>query len=307
MNQHQSIFVAIASYRDSECHETVQDLFENAKFPDRIRVGIVNQIIPGTDASLVLKSVSKQVDIAHFDARESLGACWAKSTAQKLWRGEDYILNIDAHMRFYPEWDRLVLETLQSCPDPARSIVSTYPPAYSPENTKEPGNSLMVPYWFETGGSLRFAALPKELESASRSIFLSGNFFFSPSFFLAECPYDPSVYQSGEEISMSVRAWTNGWDIVCPSENIVSHSYMRVAHPRHHEACPNWVRLHKFSELKVSLMLESDAEYQSRQVIRKKYGLGTERSLSDFQHIGGLDFKKRTIEDWATKGHLRWN
>ena len=37
------IFVSIASYRDADLINTINDLYENAKDPDRIRVVVFNQ------------------------------------------------------------------------------------------------------------------------------------------------------------------------------------------------------------------------------------------------------------------------
>ncbi len=39
-----TIFVSIAAYRDDECKDTVSDLFERAARPDRIFVGVVQQL-----------------------------------------------------------------------------------------------------------------------------------------------------------------------------------------------------------------------------------------------------------------------
>jgi len=39
----------------------------------------------------------------------SLGPCWARHLAQSLHNGEDYVLQIDSHMRFRPNWLLLLL------------------------------------------------------------------------------------------------------------------------------------------------------------------------------------------------------
>ena len=41
--QHALIFVSIAAFRDPECRNTVLQVFEEAKYPDRIRFGIFTQ------------------------------------------------------------------------------------------------------------------------------------------------------------------------------------------------------------------------------------------------------------------------
>lgn len=42
-----TIYVAIASYRDWQCRETVISIFSRAKYPERVRVGVIDQIVEG--------------------------------------------------------------------------------------------------------------------------------------------------------------------------------------------------------------------------------------------------------------------
>ena len=44
-----TIFIAIASYRDYQCRDTVDSLLSTAKYPERIRVGVIDQIDDGED------------------------------------------------------------------------------------------------------------------------------------------------------------------------------------------------------------------------------------------------------------------
>ena len=135
------IFVAIASYRDTECQWTVKDLFEKATYPDRIFVGICWQFVPGEDDDCFqVTTRPEQCRVLEFHARDSQGACWARHQGQTLWRGEDYVLQIDSHMRFVPGWDERLLEMLAACPSD-RAVLSTYPPAYVPPTIWRPNPS----------------------------------------------------------------------------------------------------------------------------------------------------------------------
>jgi Glycosyltransferase (GlcNAc) len=51
----ETIFVALASYRDPECLPTLQDLYQRAKYPERIRVGIVDQRVPSDGDDTVVQ------------------------------------------------------------------------------------------------------------------------------------------------------------------------------------------------------------------------------------------------------------
>lgn len=42
--KHSTIFIAMPSFRDPECANTVLQIFTNAKYPDRLRMGIFEQV-----------------------------------------------------------------------------------------------------------------------------------------------------------------------------------------------------------------------------------------------------------------------
>src|SRR5579871_6564801 len=130
-----TIFVQIPSYRDTECQWTVKDLFEKAKKPERINVGICWQYDPDTDQDCFQLSVeparASHVRISPFHWRESQGVCWARHQAEQLFDGEDYTLIIDSHMRFAPGWDERMIAELGECKS-KKPVLSYHPAAYTP-------------------------------------------------------------------------------------------------------------------------------------------------------------------------------
>jgi len=124
------IYVQIASYRDPECQWTIKDLFERATHPERVFVGVLWQTIEAEDAHCFeVPPRPAQVRARHVDARESLGACWARSEVSQLWDGEEWVLQLDSHMRFEPGWDEILLEMAASVPS-TKPLISTYPSGY---------------------------------------------------------------------------------------------------------------------------------------------------------------------------------
>ena len=99
-----TIFVQIASYRDPELQWTLKDLFEKAKRPENIFVGICHQYDMKGDEDKHLFEIPfshpEQLRIDNVDYRESQGCCWARNRVQKLWKGEKYTFIIDAHTWF---------------------------------------------------------------------------------------------------------------------------------------------------------------------------------------------------------------
>lgn len=85
VNGDETIFLMIASYRDFQCRETVASAFMRAASPERLFVGIVDQVLPG-DVNCVDTKVScselpeqplckyrDQISVYKMDARFSTG------------------------------------------------------------------------------------------------------------------------------------------------------------------------------------------------------------------------------------------
>src|SRR5262245_17587442 len=102
------IFVQIASYCDAEFESTVRDLFGKANDPCNVRVGACVQSPGGMRPHLSGLS-GKKIDLIVVDAADSCGTVWSRGNAQSLWAGEDYVLQIDSHVRFAPHWDALLM------------------------------------------------------------------------------------------------------------------------------------------------------------------------------------------------------
>jgi hypothetical protein len=199
------IFVSIASYRDPECQHTVKDLFEKAAHPERIRVGICWQFDPERDGDCftVPSPYPDRVWSARFHIRDSYGGCWARAQAHGLLRDEDYVLQIDAHMRFTPGWDEAMLTTLAACPS-AKPVLSGSPWGYWPPNkleTPEPRVRRLIsvhalgkendPQLIHMGNILW---PDKNLPPLMPSVFFVGNFLFLPAAAIRDIPYDPYIY-----------------------------------------------------------------------------------------------------------------
>jgi len=108
-----------------------------------------------------------------------------------------------------------------------------------------------------------------------------------------EVPYDPHIYFVGEEITWAVRLWTSGWDIFTPNQVIAYHDYgKRPDRLRHWDDKTNWGLLDQRSRRRVCHLLGNKLTTNPDHLHEiEKYGLGTARSLSEFEAASGLDFK----------------
>ena len=72
------------------------------------------------------------------------------------------------------------------------------------------------------------------LEVPAFAPFTAAGYFVAHSGFLHEVPFDPFLpwIFMGEEIIMSTRLWTSGYDIFSPSRSVVGHMYVRRHKPK---------------------------------------------------------------------------
>ncbi|GLI62639.1 hypothetical protein VaNZ11_005305 [Volvox africanus] len=249
-----SIFVSMAAYRDPEGRWTLHSLFSKAEHPERVRVGVVWQIDPVTEAGFVgvagarthpewLRQIS-QIVVPHQDAK---GPCTARAQAQTLWSGEEYVLQIDSHMRMVSGWDTLCIQQLaaaEAMSNSGKAVLSTYPLGYSgagpaassPDDTSAPA-TLLCAKGFEQDGFLRTVGrvLRKRPAAPLPTHFWAAGLTFTRSAWLREvpyCPYLPHLF-FGEESYMLARMWTRGWDVFAPAVPLAFHQWERSAraHP----------------------------------------------------------------------------
>lgn len=301
-----SIFVSIAAYRDPDCVNTLRSLFATAHEPDRIRVGLCWQALPGIDDEFYpVRDREDQCALLFVDARESRGACWARSRIESLWRGEDYFFQIDSHMRFTPDWDVALQDMLAKCASD-KPVLSTYAQEFPKDfsETEDLAAEIFPNLYaqkFDDDGVLLLGSTCYPLSSApelpERNPFFSANFFFAAASVIEEVPYDPHLYFFGEEISMAVRLFTHGWDVFTPNAVPIYHNYeRRPERGLHWDDHGDWRDLDRRSKARVRHLLRmEDSRDPDVLVDIDDYSLGAVRSLADYEKFAGVDFRTRTI------------
>ncbi|KAL0023769.1 hypothetical protein WJX77_003977 [Trebouxia sp. C0004] len=239
------IFVSIAAYRDPECQWTVCDLFKQADAPELVHVGVVWQVDAVEDAAFVRvaghNKRHRQVREVRIPWQEATGPCKARHLAQHLWDGEEFHLQIDSHMRFVPGWDSKLKHMLQQAEQMAsfgKAVISSYPPPYEGEGaaaslppTLDP--TMMVAEGFDQDGMLRLVGKSVPAGPTPGVVpaqFWAAGFSFSRAQLIMEVPYDPDLpfLFFGEEMSMLARMWTNGWDVMAPTQAVCFHLWSRA-------------------------------------------------------------------------------
>jgi hypothetical protein len=299
-----TIFVSIASYRDAQCPETIESIYTNAKYPTRVYLGICQQNkeedIPCIDKTREIiakwESQMRIIKLPHYEAK---GPTWARYLCSRLWDNEDYYLQIDSHTKLIKDWDEKLIKMVENIPY-EKSVISHYPPMIEDYTTENSNNTTTnVPRicksFFNDRGMLSFegAEIHNTNGECYEVPYVAGGMFFCKSDFLKELPFDPTLDYLfvGEEILLSARFWTHGWNIYTPSENIVYHFYTRANEPK------IWTdTIYRddpaFEKVQCVLKLK-ESETQDEKL--KYYGMGNVRSLDEYYKFAGIDLKNKRI------------
>ena len=176
--------------------------------------------------------------VVDVDYRDSRGACWARHQTQQLYDGEDFTLQLDSHHRFVEGWDAALIAMFRATGS-QRPILSAYAPSFDPFDA---GSFAQAPWTlafdrFIPEGAVFFRPRPMDdwatLTRPLPGRFFSAHFAFTLGAFCREVPYDPNYYFHGEEISMTVRAFTHGYDLFQPHRVVLWHEYTRRYRTKH--------------------------------------------------------------------------
>ncbi|KAL7465188.1 hypothetical protein ACHAXS_005520 [Conticribra weissflogii] len=370
IREDQSIFMSLGAYRDHLLGETLRQAFKRAAYPDKLFVGAVVQNcfgidvqcrtgveVKGTDANgRPITEVSDrppdvngieefcndpeykqycdagQIRALYVNETESNGPTTARYFASKLWGGETYFLQADAHLRFAQDWDRLYHEEVNAAKSYPKAVLSSYPPGFSEEDPPYKGGSqgtrLCTCTFSDSDVEHRILRINTgnqcrgEEAAPSQIAYIAAGFFFARAEFLVDVPFDPFLPWCfmGEEIALSLRAWTHGWDIYAPRKNWIAHQYRpgRMGLPKFWENTgrvfgrpgPGFnTQLQTITIQRVKHMVgykESTTEWlrdHNYQVVLtdfEHYGPGEIRTREEFLEHTNIDMEKEKC------GHIGW-
>jgi hypothetical protein len=306
------IFVQIASYRDPELLPTIRDCISKAKHPENLTFGICWQ----RDESESMEEFANdpRFKILDYHWSKSKGLCWARSEIQKLWEGEEYTLQLDSHHRFLQDWDTELIEMMKLTGS-EKPIITSYAGMYRPSDNQllnvEPYK--MVASNFTPGGTILFRPHTIEnwqnLDKPIPARFVSGHFFFTIGKHCEEYKYDPNIYFAGDEISLSIRSFTLGYDLFHPHKTVVWHEYTREGRTKHWTDF-NTENLSTGVVEKPWWEMDNDSKRRLRHMLQEEdnnidlgvYGLGEVRTHHDYELYAGINFKERMLHPSTIKG-----
>lgn len=254
-----TIFVQIASYRDTELFNTLKCLIDNASKPHNLHICVNFQrgkessiedflsigfnvddyrtfLHNGVQYDIILMNhdMGTKLTVIDIDHFLSKGACWARNLIQQFYDNEKYTLQLDSHHRFVDDWDTICIGMIEGLRSKSKKpVLTAYLPSFIPAT--DPVGRVLRPWVmhfdrFIPEGAVFFtpAAMDKDQKEPLLTRFYSGHFTFADGDFAVKVKHDPNYFFHGEEISIAVRAFTHGYDFYHPHVLIAWHEYTRA-------------------------------------------------------------------------------
>jgi len=303
-----TIFVNVAAYKDDkELWATLTDAVAKAKYPERVRFAVIDQTLePIPDDKLAMLAPS-QVEYLHLHYRYGRGPCWARAVGYTYLYDEDYVLQIDSHMRFDPEWDEWFVQNIKTLRvHTEKPFISSLPYGYDPgdkptlyrnnmatvtANPTHPGPLKPHDPTLAFTGTVHLHT--KTIPGAN----IAAGVVFAPAELFRQVLIDPSLYFYGEEQNFTIRAFTYGWDLFHVAGQPVYHLY-------NNQDCtirsPHW---NKDDEEKRKQRWWEHHERTLKRLVHllydKKdlgaYNLGSVRTLREFAERFGIDYENKIV------------
>jgi len=330
----ETIFVAIASYRDWQCPVTLESIFSRAKYPQRVRVAVVDQMDTQLDTSCtvtaeecsvdgnsnILCKYRNQIDVYEMEDELAVGPCFARHIGHRMYRGEYYAMQVDAHVTFVQDWDTDVIAQIKVTGN-EMAVLTTYLSditgsidpitGYSLRNTRP----IMCNTDYESnqqGTFLRHKSQPEGRSSVRGSPqmepYWAAGFSFSRGHFVVNVPYDqylPMIFL-GEEMSIGLRGFTYGYDMYANEKSICFHSYAigpnmakrnKVAHFWEHSNMYLGVGKKAMNRVLGVVHMNPEVSEESWDHVElDKYGIGAVRTPEKFFRTFGIHVREKKTE-----------
>jgi len=310
-----SIFISIASYQDPLLVSTIFSAYENAENKNDLIFSICDQ----SDNTIDINGVtfSDQIHYDHVDPLFSKGPCWARHRAQSFFNEEDFFLQVDSHTQFAPKWDSIFIKELEKISANQeideyfkKPIITSYPRSFKVldfekglfELNTGDKHTQVITYrkdsLFLKGSFSRQIGIPTKHTDITHAILLAAGCIFTKGAFVKEIPYDPNYYFYGEELSLAMRAFTNGYSFFHIPDVPLFHLYTDTSDiPRklHWDPEDDQKRAVKWTELDKKSLNRLDDLFADK--VEEPLSLGKERSLEDYALISGIDLKNNLVLD----------
>jgi hypothetical protein len=311
MSKKATILIHLPAYREPELIPTIKSALENAAYPERIHFGICRQFHPNDTFDNVDEYRNdnrfKIKDVLYTEAQ---GLPWARAIInEELLTDEDYICQLDSHHRFAKNWDTTLIKMHKGLEKKGyKPILAAYLPYYDPYNdpsgrTMEPWQQQFVCFYPHGTIFIRPGLLTgwQEMKEPPMSRFLSGHFCFARNEWAKEIKHDPDIYFSGEEINLTVRSYTHGYDMFHPHELVIWHATMReersgmLKWDDDAKRGVDWWNKQHTARAKIRQLFQTE----DNGFDLTGYDLGKVRTIQEYEEYAGLDFKNKSVQKYT--------
>lgn len=309
----EKILIHLPAYREPELIPTIENALKEAKYPERLVFGICRQYCEDDGFDNLDKyrddSRFKIYDIPYEKAK---GLAYARSIINdKLLDDEEFVLQLDSHHRFTKDWDETLIGWYYDLKkDGYNPIIGGYLPYYDPFN--DPASRVKEPWFSEAACFYPFGTIfirPtsvkggwKHLEKPYPARFLSGHFAFGPNKWAKDVKHDPNIFFAGEEINLTIRSFTHGYDLFHPHRVIIWHATMReeragklVWDDQSKRNDGSWWKGNNTARSRIRQLLRVEDNGHDL----TGYDIGSVRSIRDYEKYAGIHFKNKSFQQYT--------
>lgn len=306
------ILVHLPAYREPELVPTIKSALENAEFPERIHFGICRQFNSedGFDNVDEFRN-DPRFKIKDIPYEQAKGLAYARAVInEELLEDEEFVCQLDSHHRFTKNWDSTLIQWYYDLKKEGNNpLICGYLPYYNPFN--DPAERVQEPWLSEAASFYPFGTIfirptgiPnwQLLEKPFPARFLSGHFAFGPNKWAKDVRHDPNIFFSGEELNLTIRSFTHGYDLFHPHRVIIWHATMReeragklVWDDQHKRGESMWWKQQDIGRSRIRQLLGvEDGGHDLG-----PYTLGKKRSVRDYEKYAGIHFQKKSFQKWT--------
>lgn len=310
-----SIFISIASYKDTELVPTIKSIIKNADNPRELHFGVVSQ--DENKRHPDLESIVDNLSYLKIDFRDAKGAGYARKLAMEMYEGEDFYLQLDSHMRAASGWDTKIKKMYDHASEIANTkkiILSQYPAAYEIHTG---GKEYFIhdheELWDTVSWSRvhnrdngSWSSIRQKFDDLSKphiSHTVLAGYLFSSGKFVEEIPYDDRISFMGEELCIAIRAYTRNWHIYAPNEMLFWHFYKRKQSPK------IWNQIEDSKRPLKWIDMEMASKSIQREILlgneKGIFGIGDYDKYVEYQELIGINFAefyKKEMNNKVNKG-----
>jgi hypothetical protein len=275
----EAILVQIACRLDKELKKTIIDLYDKADNPAEIEVIVVNQDFEND--MWKQSDFPDKVTLINLEESKTRNLAHSRSFCKLFIKpSHKYFMNIDAHSRFDKGWDTILITAYENYGK--KCMISVYPKGYQVLETGEDllirdDNSFAINHFnVDSNGIFRVEAIPVITDEKYHRSLAAGGFHFTTINWVWEVGYDQYCAWAEHELSIAIRTYCHGYDVV-------SYHLRPIYHLYDHTQRKSLKSPTQYYAINSKERMESLMKYQNKTFLENVYPLGNIRTLEDFE------------------------